>query len=737
MSNNAALDEGRQVFVEESRDLLHQMEDALLRLETNPGDEEAINSLFRAAHTIKGSAGLFAYDGIVRFTHVVESVLDRVRGNELALSPAIMSLLLPACDHIGVLLEQLSAEEDAPVDPAIAATGAKLVDGLNALLGAPPMPAAAPAAPRPAAAADSLPSAADGVASDAWHLSLRFGRDVLRNGMDPLSFIRYLRTIGEIVHLTTITDALPAAESFDPESCYLGFEIRLKSAATKKVIEDVFEFVREDCTLHILPPHSRALAYAELIDLLPEDNDRIGEILVACGALTANELDAALLLQQQSATPAKLGDILVESHSVRRDVVDAALDKQQKIQGKRSEESRYIRVNAEKLDHLITLVGELVIAGAGAHLLAGRGTDSALHEATSGLNDLTEEIRDCALRLRMVQIGETFNRFHRIVRDVSREIGKDIVLDVTGGDAELDKSVVEKINDPLTHLVRNSVDHGIESAEIRRQHGKPERGQVRLNAFHDSGSIVIEVSDDGRGLDRERILAKGRERGLVAPDATPSEQDIFNLVFEPGFSTAEKVTNLSGRGVGMDVVRRNIEALRGTVSLSSRLGEGTTVTIRLPLTLAIIDGFLVQVGNSVFVLPLDMVVECVELPADRPRGGNYINLRNQVLPYLTLRELFELNGERPSRESVVVVNFAGRKAGIVVDRLLGEMQTVIKPLGSMFSALQGISGSSILGTGEVALILDVPALVSRAAEVCATATASASASAVKPADGVH
>jgi two-component system chemotaxis sensor kinase CheA len=712
MSNNAALDEGRQVFVEESRDLLRQMEDALLRLESNPDDDEAINSLFRAAHTVKGSAGLFAYDGIVRFTHVVESVLDRVRSKEIALSPAIMALLLPSCDHIGVLLAQLAAEEGSTPDPAIAANGAKLVEGLNALLGTPPAPAAKEPAP-PLATVDGPLAAADGVTSDAWHISLRFGRDVLRNGMDPLSFVRYLGTIGEIVDLATITDGLPPAESFDPESCYLGFEIRLKSAATKKTIEEVFEFVRDDCTLHILPPHSRALAYAELIDLLPEDNDRIGEILVACGALTANELDTALLSQQKSETPAKLGDILVEAQSVRRDVVDAALDKQQKIQGKRSEESRYIRVNAEKLDHLITLVGELVIAGAGAHLLAGRGSDSALHEATSGLNDLTEEIRDCALRLRMVQIGETFNRFHRIIRDVSREIGKDIALEVTGGDADLDKSVVEKINDPLTHLVRNAVDHGIESAEVRRQNGKPERGQVRLNAFHDSGSIVIEVSDDGRGLDRDRILAKGRERGLVAPDHTPSDRDIFNLVFEPGFSTAEKITNLSGRGVGMDVVRRNIEALRGHVSLASRLGEGTTVTIRLPLTLAIIDGFLVQVGPSVFVLPLDMVVECVELPADRPQGGDYLNLRNHVLPYLILRDQFELEGARPARESVVVVNFAGRKAGIVVDRLLGEMQTVIKPLGSMFSALQGISGSSILGTGEVALILDIPALLER------------------------
>ncbi len=710
MSNNSPLDEGRQVFVEESRDLLRQMEDALLLLEGNPGDEEAINGLFRAAHTIKGSAGLFDYHAIVGFTHVVESVLDRVRSKDMELSAELMSILLPACDHIGVLLEQAGGA-DAVLDAETTATGNALVERLQVLLGAPAVAASVPVA---AAATASSAPVGDGVASEAWHLSLRFGRDVLRNGMDPLSFIRYLVTLGEIEHLVTVSDALPADDDFDAESCYLGFEIRLRSSASKKTIEDVFEFVRDDCTLHILPPHSRALAYAELIDLLPEDNERLGDMLVACGALTAQELNDALAAQSASATPAKLGDILVDAQNVRREVVDAALNKQQKIQVRRGEESHFIRVNAEKLDKLITLVGELVIAGAGAHLLAHRGSDTALQEATTHLNELTEEIRDGALRLRMVQIGETFGRFHRVVRDVSREIGKDIVLEVSGGEAELDKSVVEKINDPLMHLVRNAIDHGIEPAAVRLENGKPARGEVRLNAFHDSGSIVIEISDDGRGLDRDRILAKGRERGLIAADHTPSDEEIFNLIFAAGFSTAEKVTNLSGRGVGMDVVRRNIEALRGSVSLSSTFGKGTTVNIRLPLTLAIIDGFLVQVGQSVYVLPLDLVIECVELPQTREHAGDYFSLRGQLLPYLRLRKVFDLPGEVPSRESVVVVRYGERKAGIVVDRLLGEAQTVIKPLGTLFSRLQSISGSTILGTGEVALIVDVPGLLQQA-----------------------
>jgi two-component system chemotaxis sensor kinase CheA len=353
----------------------------------------------------------------------------------------------------------------------------------------------------------------------------------------------------------------------------------------------------------------------------------------------------------------------------------------------------------------------MVIAGAGTNTLALRSGDSALHESASNLNRLTEEIRESALRLRMVQIGETFNRFHRVVRDISRTLGKDIALEISGADTELDKTVVDKIGDPLTHLVRNAMDHGIESAQNRLNAGKPARGCIKLNAFHDSGSIVIEVSDDGKGLAKDRILEKARERGLIGAEKTPSENEIFNLVFEPGFSTAEQVTDLSGRGVGMDVVRRNIEALRGQVSIASRVGAGATVTIRLPLTLAIIDGFQVQVGESVYILPLDLVVECVELSSVRENEGDYFSLRGKLLPYVRLREIFELGGEAPTRESVVIVRFADHTVGILVDKLIGEAQTVIKPLGTLFGGLKAISGSTILGTGEVALILDVSGLL--------------------------
>jgi len=712
------MDSALQTFIEESAELLQQMEDALLRLETEPDNQEIIDAMFRAAHTIKGSAGLFALDEIVAFTHVVESVLDRVRDHALPITSALIAVLLPCRDHIGVLV---NAPAGAPLDADTRTTGNALLANLQEFL----------ADDAPAAAQSVVPhetpvhsSGGGEVGADTWHISLRFGPDVLRNGMDPLSFIRYLGKLGELASVTTLCDAMPDAAAMDAESCYLGFEIDLKSGASKAEIESAFDFVRDDAIIHILPPHSEMARYVELIRTLPEDEKRLGDILVASGALTQLELEQGLSAQAAGAAKQPpeikpIGDILVDRNMVQREIVDSALDKQKQVKEHKVQESRLVRVQADKLDSLINLVGELVIAGAGATMLAQRNGDGALIEANSLISRLVEEIRDGALQLRMVQVGETFNRFQRVVRDVSRELGKDIELVITGAETELDKTVVEKIGDPLTHLVRNSMDHGIESAEQRLAAGKPAKGKLMLNAYHDSGSIVIEVGDDGGGLNRDRILQKALERGIVSPNANLSDREIYNLIFEAGFSTAEQVSNLSGRGVGMDVVRRNIEALRGTVELDSTPGEGTTVRIRLPLTLAIIDGFLVGVGDSAYVVPLEMVLECVELSdLDRQALENraYVNLRGEVLPFVRLHDHFEIAGNGARRENIVVVQYGGHKAGLVVDQLMGEFQTVIKPLGKMFSRVKGISGSTILGTGEVALILDVPSLIQQAAE---------------------
>ncbi|MBN8441055.1 MAG: chemotaxis protein CheA [Thauera sp.] len=719
------MDEITSVFVTESREQLATLESALLQLEDNPGDSDTLNAIFRSAHTIKGGAGVIECSYIVAFTHVVENVLDKLRNHEITLDSDLIALLLACGDHMGNLLGVLESGAAGP-DDDLASEGEALLKKLQS-----DPSAAASAQTGPPAAPPPLIESSGGtvVETDCWHISLRFGPDVLRNGMDPLSFLRYLGSIGRIERMETLGDAMPNADEMDPESCYLGFEISFSSNADKAAIERVFDFVRDECSLQILPPHSRVSDYLELIAALPEDTMRLGEILVKVGVLTQAELEDGLKAQSQPASPvdgtegeeetrerAPIGEILVEHKVVQPELVEAAVAKQKQVTEKKAAESRLIRIQADKLDRLIDLVGELVIAGASVSLLAGKSGMSELVEATSLTGRLVESIRDAALQLRMVQIGETFNRFNRVVRDTSREMGKEIDLRIAGGETELDKSMVEKIGDPLMHLVRNAMDHGLEMPSVREASGKSPRGRLALNAYHDSGNIVIEVADDGAGLNRERILAKAIERGLAQPGQSLSDPEIYNLIFEPGFSTAEKVTNISGRGVGMDVVRRNIQGLRGSVDVSSTPGQGSRFAIRLPLTLAIIDGFLVGVGDAAYVIPLDSVVECIELATDTSER-DYVNLRGEVLPLVRLRQMFGIAGAAPARQNVVVVQYAGVKSGIVVDQLMGEFQTVIKPLGSIFRHIKGIGGSTILGSGEVALILDVQALVQRCASL--------------------
>jgi two-component system chemotaxis sensor kinase CheA len=703
------MDELKQVFLQESFEQLDALESLLLELENRPDDETTLNGIFRAAHTIKGAAGMVECTAVESFAHVVENVLDRLRNHEIAVSTKLAALMLGCTDHLRLLVAneagvaQMAGEE-------IEAQGARLLIQLGEY-GPGGQIFASPKAVE--SGVERIPQSSS--AQNCWHISVRFGREVLRQGMDPENFLRFLETLGDIRHLETLADAIPAAAEMDPEVCYLGFEITLESSADKQAIEDIFAFVRDECRLAILPPNSKVADYLDLIRNLPEDSLRLGEILVRVGALTADELAEGLRAQsapvdEPEPEARQIGEILVAQQVVQPELVVAAVAKQAQVSEKKAQDAKLIRVPADKLDHLINLVGELVIAGAATSLLAHTRRDGELIEASSLLTRLVEEIRDASLQLRTVQIGETFNRFHRLVRDACKDLGKDVQLVINGGETELDKSIVEKIGDPLMHLVRNSLDHGIEAPAVREAAGKAPQGTLFLNAFHDAGNIVIEVGDDGAGLNRNKILAKAIERGLVDAEAHLSDREVFDLIFAPGLSTADHVTNLSGRGVGMDVVRRNLQALRGTINVDSQSGQGTRLTLRLPLTLAIIDGFLVVSGNRSYVIPLDAVVECIERP-ESEHERNYFNLRGQVLPAVCLREIFNLPGERPARESVVVVQYAGQRAGIVVDRLAGELQAVIKPLGAIFRHLQGIGGSTILGSGEVALILDISALI--------------------------
>lgn len=640
----------RSVLLDEARELLAEMEQALLAIETQGADSERINAIFRAAHTLKGSSGMFNLHLVVDFTHLMENLLAQVRTGEQAIDARLVSLLLNCGDYLSRLFDNVAdGREEQDPDPALRAA---LCTELSAYLGD---------ALTPPAAADAGSSM---TGAGRWRISLRPEPQVFAHGLDPIPFVQYLADMGEVLALEVLQDELPALESLDPECCHLGFVLELQADVARSAIEQALEFIEQDCEI--------------LIEELPASEAPVLE------------------------TPGALFDALERGQSDAPDNFRV-----------RAAEQVFIKVDARKLDELINAVGELVIRNSACNSHSASRHDPELGELLEGVGQLVEQIRDRALNLRMVPIGEVFQRFPRVVRDVCRELGKRIDLKVSGADTELDKSMVEKLTDPLLHIVRNAMDHGIESVEARRAAGKPEQGTLSLNAYHRSGAVVIEISDDGRGLDTERILHKAIERGLVEEDAHLAERDIHNLIFAPGFSTAEKVTDLSGRGVGMDVVRQNIEQLRGSVDIESSPGQGSTFRIQLPLTLAIIDGFQVAVGDADFVLPLDLVVECLEF--SEQSGSDVFNLRGQPLPYLRLADRFDIARKPSARECLVVVQCGEQRAGVVVDRFVGEIQAVIKPLGNLLSGMRGFSGSTILGDGSVALLLDIPALVSSAA----------------------
>lgn len=712
------LDGALQTFFAEAEDLLNSMESALLRLDEGDSDPETINEIFRAAHTIKGSAGLFGLDDIVAFTHTVENLLDRARDSTITIGGDLLSILLPCRDHIALLID--NALQGRANDAECVAKGQALLDSLQPWLAEKNTEEPVSEVASQTIQADYIKSLVSESERESWHISVRFGPDLLRNGMDPLSIMRFLSTLGEITHITTITDHLPDYQNFDPEQLYLGFEIALSSTASQQQIEDAFMFVREDSELIIIPPRSNIEAYINLIKSLPEDNKRLGEILVKSHAISYQELDAALAMQKQQAKSqaqvSMLGDILVEGEAVAPEIVSAALDKQKKNNEKKtSPENRFIRVDAERLDTLINLIGELVINRQRIDLLASKMGNPTLIEAVTSMGNFTEAIRDAALTLRMVPVGDTFQKFKRVVRDTAKSLNKEIELEIEGAETELDRSMVEKLNDPLMHIVRNAMDHGIESVAVRQARGKPAQGTIKLTACHDAGNIVIGIHDDGGGLDVEKIRKKAIANGILDESVHLSQQEIFQLIFHPGLSTAEQVTNLSGRGVGMDVVKRNIEELQGGVEIESEMGVGTSLNIRLPLTLAIIDGFHVVAGAIDFIVPQNTILECVDLNSlSHTQGQNCVNLRGEQVPYIRLREIFSLQGAESEREKIVVVQFGEKRAGLVVDELHGEIQTVVKPMGPIFQALKGIGGSSLLGTGAVALILDIQQLISYA-----------------------
>ncbi len=676
-------------YREEATELLAELETSLLELEETPDDKDLISRVFRAMHTIKGSGAMFGFDAIAAFTHEVETVFDLVRNGRMVVTKELLNLTLKSRDFISALLDASSGfgEVDKGQGDAIIASLHRLSHGADTAANQPA--AAGPPAP---------PVAAEEMAMKTWRIRFVPNRELLLCGSNPIALLNELRDLGSC-RITAHFNNVPPLDSLVAEHCYLYWDVVLTTSRGEAAIKDVFIFVEDDCQLTITliddPGHAG------------DDYQKLGEILVDRGDLSAEQLQTTL--QQQK----PLGEMLVDSGTVTPEKVISALAEQQHVKNIRQERAApetaaSIRVPAERLDQLVNLVGEMVTVQARLTQVAAKLGDTDFIAIAEEVERLTNELRDTALNIRMLPIGSTFNKFKRLVRDLSQELGKEIEMETFGEETELDKTVIEKLNDPLVHIIRNSIDHGIETPANRLAKGKPATGRIRLGAEHAGDSVLITIYDDGGGINRDAIHNKAIELGMVSPNADLTDQEIFGYIFAPGFSMAAKITSVSGRGVGMDVVKRGIEGLRGTIVVDSELGRGTTITLKIPLTLAIIESLLVKIGDSHFVLPLASIEECVELSRDdikNSHGRNVANVRGHLTPYICLRDQFGVTGDRPEIEQIVIVAVHGTRIGFVVDFVVGEHQTVIKPLGVLYQDIKGISGATILGDGSVALIL--------------------------------
>lgn len=635
-------------YREEAGERVAELEATLLELEQAPDDAELVSRAFRALHTIKGSGAMFGFDEVAAFTHELETVFDHVRGGRLPVTRELIGLALAGKDLVRGMLDGEGGADER--DRLVAAYRALAPD---AHAGAPP---AAEAGPGDAAAASGPRT---------WRIAFEPNPDLFENGTNPLGLLDELSTLGPCV-VVARTDAVPRLEELAPERCHLAWEVTLTTDRGEDAIRDVFAFVEDRCALRV-EAASDAAGAPEAAPAAPAPAPTAGEVPRTTGGAS-----------------------------------------------RQPEAASSVRVAAAKLDHLVDLVGELVTAQSRLARIAARSEDADLAAVSEGLERLTADLRDTALDLRMVPIGAAFGRLRRVARDLAADLGKEIELVTEGADTELDKTVIERLADPLVHVIRNACDHGIETPEARRAAGKPPRGTISLSARQAGGSVIVEVRDDGAGIDPKAVRARAEARGLLQPGARVGAADLLNLVFQPGFSTARAVTSVSGRGVGMDVVKRSVEALRGTVSLESAPGAGTALRIELPLTLAIIEGLLVEVGGGSYVLPLSAVEECVGLTAaevEAARGAHLAPVRGELVPYLRLREVFEVRGARPEHEQIAIVRTEAGRCGLAVDQVAGQLQAVIKSMGQMFRSVKGLSGATILGDGSVAPILDVAALL--------------------------
>lgn len=697
------LDGFQDSFREEAYELLNQLEQSLLELEDRPDDPELVSAVFRSMHTIKGSASMFGFDRISEFTHHVETVLDDVRNGEVPVSRELVDLTLDSRDHIRGMLEDPDDESHETRSAEIQARLESLV--AKARIGTEPLDIDEnlvsdvighdenPDAPAPSAA----PPQGDG-GTATWHIRFVPNRDIGRNGTNPLLLLGELHDLGDCTVVAN-TAGIEDFETGELSAATVSWDIFLTTGSGASAIRDVFMFVEDECELDI--------RLVDEIDFSSESEPkRLGQILVERGVVDATIVQEAVSGQR------RLGEMLVGKGVDEREV-ESALQEQEHVRRARQKAqseaaATSIRVQSDKLDVLVDLVGELVTLQARLTQTAG-SVGGDVTTISENFERLVSELRDHTMSIRMLPISTSFSRFRRLVRDLSKELGKQIELETEGGETELDKTVIERLHDPLVHVIRNSIDHGIESPHERAAAGKPPAGRVSLRARHAGANVEVRVEDDGAGLSRERIFAKAVERGILSPDVQISDADLFDVIFAAGFSTAGEVTSVSGRGVGMDVVRREVENIGGSVSVESTPGSGTAIIIQIPLTLAIIDGLLVRISDEHFVVPLSNVEECIEYRRSSQNDGVVAN-RGELLPVIDLRREFLIDGAPPEIEQAVVVETGIGTVGFVVDAVIGDHQTVIKNLGQMYRHVEGVSGATILGNGDVALILDVQRL---------------------------
>jgi two-component system chemotaxis sensor kinase CheA len=766
--------EVRQLFFEESFENLDMMESNLLDLQIGAVDQELVNSIFRAAHSIKGGAGIFKFEQVVHFAHITETLLDEIRKGEHLVTQPIIDGLLRAVDVMRMMLTALQENTDYQVQEVMACQTllnsflktSKFEEEASIDTAPKPTPLPGPVAlplGHPAVPEQLSPLTTEPVVGVAgWRIVFKPLMTMLKTGNDPINLFRELVNLGAL-EVKVDTSQIPSFADLDPQACYLSWELILHAAVELATIEEIFDWVEGDCDLQITPlqtPVSKAeVAKLTVTEMAapglatpsdpvaqPESPTAKEEITVSAVPITPIDLDQSAIEPAASETPSTAvvcpqpgqptapamplatatvttTDLLSKSQVAATTLEllpasDCLLHPRGPVN--QATEASSIRVSIDKIDNLINLVGELVITQSMLDQVGENFDSSKLMQLRDGLSQLernTHELQENVMRIRMLPISYSFNRFPRLVHDLSVQLGKKVELKLSGVHTELDKTVLEKMSDPLVHLVRNALDHGIELPEQRRQAGKPETGLLHLHAFHQGGNIIISISDDGAGFDLERIRTKAIAQGLLNKDDNIADEQLYELVFLPGFSTASQVSDLSGRGVGMDVVRRNIRSLGGTIEIKSKRGQGSTFSIRLPLTLAILDGQLVRVGQDIYILSLLSIIESLRV---KPQLVNTLagkaevyKLRDEYLPILRLYELFDIlpGTNQLDQGLLVVVEGDGQKIGLFVDELLSQQQIVIKSLESNFKQIQGISGATILGDGSVALILDIAGLI--------------------------